>query len=293
MQTPTYTAEGGHATNPNMRENSIGLIGVGLLGSAIADRLGSKGRAVFGYDIDETKSLAASPQEVFDRCDAVILSLPTSNIASDVIRATKLESHHTIIDTTTGQPEEMALLNAYVRSHDAHYAEATVAGSSKQMRAGVATIFLACETAALANVIPIVDLLSNQVFKFENVGSAARFKLVHNLVLGLNRAVLAEGLVFAESLGFDAARTLEILKQTPAFSGVMDTKGNKMVEQNYELQARLSQHLKDVRLILEQAKQSGLTLKLSDQHRELLERAEQLGFADADNSAVIEAIRKP
>jgi len=271
--------------------DEIGLIGVGLLGSAISDRLQSRGKRVFGYDLDETKSHANSAQDVFDRCRQVILSLPTSTIASDVIRSVKLE-HHTIIDTTTGKPDEMALINAFVRQQGAYYGEATVAGSSDQMRAGQATIFLACETAALANMDSITELLSNQVFHLGEVGTASRFKLVHNLVLGLNRAVLAEGLVFAEVLGFEPAQVLAILKQTPAFSGVMETKGAKMVERNYELQARLSQHLKDVRLILDEASNHGLALRLSEAHRKLLEVAEQLGYGDADNSAVIESLRK-
>lgn len=275
-----------------MNDSQIGLIGVGLLGSAIADRLSAQGKQVFGYDIDDTKSQASSPQEVFESCSTLILSLPTSDIASDVVRAANLNSRHRIIDTTTGRPDEMVALGTHVQEQQALYAEATVAGSSSQMRAGKATIFLACEQDATPTVLPVVELLSNRVFHMGDVGSASRFKLVHNLILGLNRAILAEGLVFAEALGFEPAHTLEVLKQTPAFSGVMETKGHKMVERQYELQARLSQHLKDVRLILDQATDLGLNLEFSEQHRRVLEQAEQLGFGDADNSAVIEAMRK-
>jgi 3-hydroxyisobutyrate dehydrogenase-like beta-hydroxyacid dehydrogenase len=123
------------------------------------------------------------------------------------------------------------------------------------------------------------------------VGTASRFKLVHNLVLGLNRAVLAEGLSFAKVLGFDPERVLEILKETPACSKVMESKGRKMVSGDRAPQARLSQHLKDVRLIVAAAEQRGLPIPLSRVHQQLLERAERLGFGDADNSAVIEAYR--
>ena len=124
------------------------------------------------------------------------------------------------------------------------------------------------------------------------VGAGSRFKLVHNLILGLNRAALAEGLNLAEALGFEAKRALEILKQTPATSGVMETKGSKMTARNYEPpQARLAQHHKDVRLILQLAAKLEAKTPLSAAHRELLARAEELGFASADNAAIIEAYR--
>jgi 2-hydroxy-3-oxopropionate reductase len=98
-------------------------------------------------------------------------------------------------------------------------------------------------------------------------------------------------LVFAEDLGFSSEETLRILRETPAVSGVMDTKGKRMVDRDYEAQARVSQHLKDVRLILSSAARLSSKVPLSKMHESLLEQAEQLGFGDADNSAVIEAYR--
>jgi 3-hydroxyisobutyrate dehydrogenase-like beta-hydroxyacid dehydrogenase len=116
-------------------------------------------------------------------------------------------------------------------------------------------------------------------------------KLVTNLVLGLNRAALAEGLAFAQAVGVEPEAALEVLEGSLAYSRVMDAKGRKMVEGDFTPQARLSQHLKDVRLMLRAAAGAGLTLPLSEAHRRLLERAEELGWGDRDNSAVINAIR--
>ena len=85
-------------------------------------------------------------------------------------------------------------------------------------------------------------------------------KLVNNLVLGLNRVALAEGLVFAKAIGLDPAKTLDVLKEGNSYSGVMDTKGRKMIEGDFSLQAKLSQHAKDVRIILEEAARGGVSL---------------------------------
>ena len=114
-------------------------------------------------------------------------------------------------------------------------------------------------------------------------------KLVVNLVLGLNRAALAEGLAFARACGFNPADALKILAAGPAYSRAMDTKGRKMLEHDFTPQARLSQHLKDVRLILAAGASTGARLPLSEVHRRLLEQVERAGFGDADNSAILKA----
>ena len=116
-------------------------------------------------------------------------------------------------------------------------------------------------------------------------------KLISNLVLGLNRAALAEGLVFAKAIGVSAERALEVLMGTMAHSRIMDTKGRKMLDGNFSVQARLSQHLKDIRLILDAASEADQPLPLTEVHRRLLEAAQAAGFGEADNSAIIEAFK--
>ena len=109
--------------------------------------------------------------------------------------------------------------------------------------------------------------------------------------MGLNRAALAEGLALSERMGLEPTQTLEILMESMAYSRVMDTKGARMVAGEFEPEARLSQHLKDVRLMLEAA--AGQALPLSEAHRRLLEQAESAGYGDRDNSAIIMAYRRP
>lgn len=112
-------------------------------------------------------------------------------------------------------------------------------------------------------------------------------KLVLNLALGLNRAVLAEALAFASRSGLAAEQALEVLRAGPAYSAVMGDKGRKMLEGDFEPEARLSQHLKDVRLILDSGRRCGAKLPLSEAHARLLEEAEAAGFGGADNSAIL------
>ena len=119
-----------------------------------------------------------------------------------------------------------------------------------------------------------------------------KMKLVSNLVLGLNRAALAEGLAFAEAIGIAPAAALEVLTGSMAYSRAMDAKGRKMIEGDFTVQARLSQHLKDVHLMLRAAAAAGMSLPLADTHRRLMEQAEAEGFGDLDNSAIIKVLQK-
>ena len=287
-----------------MNTNSIGLIGVGLLGSALANRLIDSGIRIHGFDSNE-KQLESlrqsggiaydSPTEVVQNCNVLILSLPSSDVVLSLVEQLRndFEPSQIVIDTTTGDPQQMVAISQSLAELGVSYLEATVAGSSSQVATGEVALLLGGDTEVVERVKPLLTAITSKHFHLGSAGTASRFKLVHNLVLGLHRAVLAEGLVFAESLGFDQEVALEILNQTPAHSGVMETKGRRMVKRDYGLQARLSQHLKDVRLILAEAERAGTKTPLSQIHKTLLEQAEALGFGDADNSAVMEAFRHP
>jgi 3-hydroxyisobutyrate dehydrogenase-like beta-hydroxyacid dehydrogenase len=200
-----------------------------------------------------------------------------------------LRSGRLLIDATTGDPDEVAKLAAELGSRGVGYVDATLAGSSEQVRRGEATVICGGEPADVRRAEPVLASWSAKRFHVGPPGSGARMKLVVNLVLGLNRAVLAEGLALARSCGIEPAAALSVLKATPAFSAAMETKGPKMVARDYTPQAKVSQHAKDVGLIRALAARHGQKTPLTDAHGELLARAIELGFGDADNSAIIEA----
>lgn len=275
----------------------IGLIGVGLLGNAVADRLAHSGMLVVGYDPRPPDPPSASVQweetatGVFKNTGIVILCLPDSTVASAVIEtcAAAIRSGTWILDTTTGSPQQMEQIAVRLRTLGAHYLEMNVAGSSTQISRGEASLLLGANEAVPDRVMAVVQRLSTTHFQLGGVGAASRFKLVHNMILGLNRLALAEGLAFASQLGFDPEQALEILKHTPAASEAMETKGSRMARRRYDPpQARLSQHLKDVRLMMEEAEQTGATIPLTVLHSQLLGEAERMGLGNTDNSAIQE-----
>jgi len=151
-------------------------------------------------------------------------------------------------------------------------------------------VFAGGTAADVESVRELLESFAAEVRYVGPTGTAARWKLVHNLILGLHRAVLAEGLALAEAMGLDAASLLDVLRRTPASSAVMTTKGPKMLSRDFAPQATVRQHLKDVRLIIETAARAGADVPLSRLHQELLERAIALGYSEADNSAIVMAL---
>lgn len=281
------------------------IIGYGLLGSAIAEMLVAAGHRVSAYDIDATRRDAAlacgvtaeaSSQAVVASSDRILLSLPNSQITATVLTeiAPSLHAGAIILDTTTSDPEHAEAFAAQLERAGVSYLETNVGGSSDQVRRHDAIVICGGPPKAYSDCSEFLGLLFRRSFYVGTAGAANRMKLVLNLVLGLNRAVLAEGLGFAIANGIDPRTALEILRVGPAYSRVMDTKGSKMIDADFTAQAYLAQHLKDVHLILTLGETSGAKLPFSRLHREILETLEQAGYGREDNSAIIRAfLREP
>lgn len=285
-----------------VRTRRVGLIGLGLMGAAFARRLRAAGWEVLGFDLAAAcrrrarklgVRLARDSAEVLAGCDCVLLSLPTLRETKLVLREAQsaLRPGLLLLDTTTGEPEQTVVIHRRLAAHGVRYLDTTISGNSEQVAAGDDVLtMVGGDQEAFAAVRRLLRVLTPRVRHVGPSGSGARMKLVTNLVLGLNRAVLAEGLCFAERLGFTRRAALEVLLASKAYSAVMDTKGEKMVMEDFTPQARLSQHLKDVRLMLKAARAARLRLPFTRVHRQLLEAAERAGLGALDNSALIKVL---
>lgn len=277
------------------------MVGLGLMGTAMTERLLEHGYRVTVWNRSPEKARpllelgATWGDNPIAECDRVIISLYSSDVVEAVIdqMQASLRAGQILIDTTTGEPDQSLAMATRLASLEVAYLDAPISGSSEQTRRGEATVMAGGPRDAFDACADLWPILGRSVFYVGGSGSAAKMKLVSNLVLGVNRAVLAEGLAFAEAIGVEPSAALEVLKGSMAYSRAMDVKGRKMVERDFGVQARLSQHLKDLRLILEAGTAAGRALPFADAHRRLLEEAEAEGWGDLDNSAVIKVYRRP
>ena len=286
--------------------SSVGLVGLGLVGTAMAERLLAEQFKLVGFDIDSTKSghleqlggkAVSNPAQVAEQAEPVVLSLPNTDVVLEVVEGPEgiLESKtlpRYIIDTTTGDPEETAELAQRLARRGIYFLDAPFSGSSRQLRDRDVVFMVAGNKAAFEKCMDIFRVAAKKTFYLGPSGNGSRAKLASNLVLGLNRLALAEGLVFASKLGLDPEAFLELLKVTPAYSAAMDVKGKKMLDGDFQPQARLRQHHKDVSIILKYAEKAEQELPLSKVHLDILEKAIEAGDGDLDNSAVIREIER-
>lgn len=281
----------------------VGLIGIGLMGTALAEKLLAAKFNVLGWDLSPDRcdalvtiggGLATDVDHVLATCHRVVLSLPSHETVAAVLQSAieALKPGQILIDTSTGDPEAAVQQAALLARQGIEYLDATISGSSQQLRDRTAVLLVGGTEQAYRMCDDIFQCLTSKSHHVGPVGSGARMKLVTNLVLGLNRAALAEGLWFAQSLGLNPQQTLFLLRESMSYSRIMDTKGEKMLQGNFTPQAKLSQHLKDVHLMLAAAGYAGAALPLTETHRELLETAVRMGLGDLDNSAILRAISR-
>jgi 3-hydroxyisobutyrate dehydrogenase-like beta-hydroxyacid dehydrogenase len=277
-------------------------MGLGLMGEVLAGRLMAAGFVVCGYDIDPAKNArleamggqAASAFEVA-HCDPVILAVFSTDQVEDVVEnlLTPVSGNGKIVlCTSTCDPDRIAALATRVAPKGIHFLETPVSGTSEQVRVGDGVGLIGGDPRVAREVAPILDALFPRRFHIGKVGDGGRAKLAVNLILGLNRLALAEGLTFAERMGLDPKAFLDVARGSASYSQVMETKGLKMLARDFAPEGRVKQTLKDVHMMLDQARQLGQELPMLKVHCDVLESCVRAGEAERDNSIIVEEIRR-
>ncbi len=284
----------------------VGVIGIGLLGQAFVHRLRGAGFEVVGFDVEPAKTTkladlgghtALSVADLARRCDPIVLSVFSTDqveavVESELLPALGEGSGKIVLCASTCDPERIAALGQRVATRGLRLLETPVSGASGQVSRGEGVGLIGGDPHVVAAVEPVLRAMFPTYFHIGEIGDGGRAKLAVNLILGLNRLAVAEGLVFAQRLGLDPEAFLKVARSSAAYSQVMDIKGAKMIRGEFAAEGRISQHLKDVHLMLEQAERVKQELPLLEIHADVLEACVRHGEADLDNSAVIKEIRR-
>jgi 3-hydroxyisobutyrate dehydrogenase-like beta-hydroxyacid dehydrogenase len=284
----------------------VGIVGIGLMGEVLARRLLDAGFSVVGIDVDPVRrarldqmggqsvgSVAALAQQA--RC--ILIAVFNTEQVEDVVENQLLpalgdDSGKIVACLSTCDPDRIATLAQRVGAGGVRFLDMPISGTSEQVRRGDGVGLIGGDKAAAHVLRPITDALFARCFHVGGVGDGGRAKLAVNLILGLNRLALAEGLVFAERLGLDPAAFLAVARGSASYSQVMETKGPKMVGRDFSPEGRARQTLKDVHLMLDQAKAIGQGLPLLQVNADVLTACVAHGEGDLDNSVVIEEVRR-
>lgn len=289
----------------------VGVIGCGLMGTAVAQRLTAGGFQVLAYDVDAEKraaiaSTGATPQVtpsiVIAGCEVNVVCVFDTAQVEEVIAgpgggcdaiAQGGTGERIFVVTSTCDPDRLAALAQRVRPQGAHVVEFPISGTSRQVARGEGVGLAGGERETIERSVAVLDAICPKRHYLGEVGNASRAKLAVNLILGLNRAALAEGLVFAARLGLDPVSFIEVARGSAAYSQVMDVKGALMAKREYaNVQSRVDQSLKDFKLMLEQARAKGQELPFASVYARMVEDCVAHGEAGIDNAAILEAIAR-
>ncbi len=285
-----------------MSRQRIGFIGVGLMGSSLSRHLMEAGFPVIVHDTDPARVDAAiklgaktvtSPHQIPGQVDVLMFSLPTSDIVKDVVH-NQLKLFETgrpgliVLDATTADPDKSAAIADDLAKIGIRFLDCTVSGTS-EMCAVKDIIFMAGGSQdAFTECEPMFAAMGREWMHMGANGSGAIMKLCVNLVLGLNRMALAEGLTLARKAGIEPLQALEVLKKSAAFSKIMDQKGYRMVEKRFHPPAgKLRIYLKDVRAMLALGERLNCPLPLIGLHAQALASEVAKGRGEWDSADII------
>jgi 3-hydroxyisobutyrate dehydrogenase-like beta-hydroxyacid dehydrogenase len=287
----------------------VGVIGMGLMGNACAKRLLAAGFEVLGFDTDARKlaafkasggRAARSAAEIADACDRVVIAVFDTDQVEETIEgpggllATRPAGAPalTAICVSTCDPDRISALAARLPAARLRYVEAPVSGTSEQTARGEGLGLIGGDPAAAEAARDVIDAICPRWHHLGAAGNGGRAKLAINLILGINRAGLAEGLVFAERMGLAPDAFLKVARDSAAYSQIMDIKGGKMLKGDFSPQGYVAQSLKDFSLMLEQARRLKQQLPLAETYAGLMKGCIAAGEGELDNAAVIREIRR-
>ena len=276
---------------------TVGIFGLGLVGKALTRRLIAAQCSVMGSDpnpVCETEFAALGGQvktpDTIWTAPVILAAVFDTDQLATLIDDAPLGTGHTLVSTSTCDPDRMADLEARAAAKDIHLIEAPLSGTSKDLGDGNAVFLVGGDPDRIAELDWLWRILGRGHHYVGAIGNGNRAKLAVNLVLGLNRAALAEGLVFADSIGLDPADFLPLLQDTAAFSSVMPSKGPKMVERDFTPLGRIAQSAKDFNLIRGLAQVADQHLPFATTYQEMMDLGLKNGNGDLDNAAVLLSI---
>jgi 3-hydroxyisobutyrate dehydrogenase len=288
-------------SNADKQKVRVGLLGVGLMGSAMGHRLLDQGIEVIAWDRDAEQAIALEergarradgPAEVVLGADVVITMLPTAPIVLDVVEPLLEEWPEATIwlQTSSVGAAEADQLAEVARAHDVTLVDAPVSGSTHPAEEGELTILASGPDSARASVEPVFEALGSRVLWVGEAGMGSRLKMAANHWMIAMTAALAESLHLCQAMGLDQRRFVELLDGGPLGSVYGLQKLDEMQRHDYPAGFPVRLALKDLELVREVEQSSPAAMPLLDVvHERFLTASED--HADEDLAAVYEVDR--
>src|SRR5437588_12250016 len=272
-------------TNPN-----IGVIGLGIIGRAIAANLRGKGFPVFVWNRSPrpVPNFVGSPGEVAQLCNYIQIFVSDDEALLQTVEqlGESLTSRHVVLAHSTVAADSMRAAAEIVERRGARFVEAAFTGSKPAAEKGELVYYVGGSGAVLQEARPILEASSKDIIHVGAIGQASAIKIATNMVTAATAQAAAEALALVQALGLPLEKFLEAMRANASYSGTLAMKLPRMIERNFEPQFSVRHMLKDMQLASQIALSNYLDLGVTAAARDQLLEQMQWGHGDDDYSSV-------
>ena len=287
------------------RDQSIGFIGLGQMGGAMAANLLKGGFAVVGYDIDSRRmdelvalggQAASGPADVGRHASRVISMVDTTAQAEEVIVGgagliSVAQSGDLVISMSTIDPMALRRMHELLGTKGVDLIDAPVSGMDKGAREGTLRAFVGGTAAALEKARPVLEHMTSEITHFGAIGQGVVMKLVNNMLTQVNRIVLAEALVLGAAAGLDPKQMFDTITKASGNSVAFQAYAPKMLSGNFE-GSRMDITFKDMELQTSLGKALKVPMFMGNIAQQVCQMGRAAGYGSEDGSAVVKVYEK-
>lgn len=277
----------------------IGFIGIGIMGKPMVKNLIDAGYSTVAYDINkdalgEVISYGAekgsSCQEVTFQCDIIITMLPNSPDVKKVVLGKEgvVEGVHTgqiLIDMSSIAPLVSQEIAKELYEKGVEMLDAPVSGGQEKAKAGTLAIMVGGKEEVFKKCKPILEVMGKPIL-VGDIGAGQTTKLVNQVIVAINIAAVAEGLLLGKKAGVDPKNIFNAIKSGLAGSQCLTDKAPRMFTGNYEPGFRMKLHVKDLTNALETSRELHTAMPLSAQVMEMMQTLMADGYSEIDHGGL-------
>ena len=283
--------------------SKIGFVGLGIMGTPMAEHLISAGNEVSLYSIpsipaaliDAGGKACDSGMEVAQNADIIFIMVPdTPHVAaalfSDKGIAQGLSAGKVVVDMSSISPIETKEFAQKIRALGCDYLDAPVSGGEVGAKNATLSIMVGGEQAVFDKVKPLFELMGKNITLVGENGDGQTTKVANQIIVALTIEAVGEALLFASKAGADPAKVRQALMGGFASSKILEVHGERMIKRTFNPGFRIELHQKDLNLALSTGRKLGVALPNTATCQELFNTCAAHGGAAWDHSGMVKAL---
>jgi putative dehydrogenase len=283
---------------------TVGIVGLGIMGGAIARNLVDRGWRVIGFDTDPAKCaelaaakivIAESVEQLTRDAPVIMTSLPTPAAVESVAKAiaNSGETPRIVIELSTLTLADKLRFEAILKKAGHVPLDCPLSGTGAQAKMRDLVVYASGDSDAIARCAGLFADFAKQSADLGAFGNGSRMKFVANHLVAIHNVATAEAMILAERAGLDPKRVVEMIGPGAGGSRMFQMRAPMMVERSYEpATMKVSTWKKDMAIIAEFADDVGCATPLFTLTQPVYAEAMAMGLGDQDTAAVFEVLKK-